>query len=212
MCWVLPASGSGLGPDSPKDASDAFFHSDAVFLGTVVAVDNKSGKGSIADVYIQKVWKGAESFEITHVRVNDGGGDRIFEIGKKYLFYVCYPRMQKWEPVGGITIVEFPGNRSMSRIVPVEEAENDFVFFEKLGRPGINVIGAPFPKWQACTEDSECTVVETECPGWKPVNQLYQREMEAHMAYKRPMVDCATYELPLKPNVDCIDGMCREKE
>ncbi len=86
MCWALPVVSSGLGPDGPKDASDAFFHSDAVFLGTVVAVDNKSGKGSIADVYIQKVWKGAESFEITHVRVNDGGGDRIFEIGKKYLF------------------------------------------------------------------------------------------------------------------------------
>ncbi len=214
MCGAFLACASEAPGVPPKDAKEAFERSAAVFAGTVTAVQNdRYGFASIAEVNVQKVWKGMGFLELYRVRVDGQGGPtypaRIFTVGRKYLFFVDHVGGES-EP-GAVSPVVFRADSFMNRVLSVEEAALDMEYFDKSGIRGVDVTGAPFPKWQACQADSECMVVEAECPGWKPVNRAFKKEMEAHMAYKRPLVDCVTAQLPAKPRVACLAGMCKEQ-
>jgi hypothetical protein len=91
LCSSISQASSPLGAP-PVDAAEAFSKSDVVFLANIESVTNdKWGSPSLANVRVDKVWKGRESLSAL-AKVDGSGGPtypaRLFEVGHTYLFYL----------------------------------------------------------------------------------------------------------------------------
>jgi hypothetical protein len=116
---TLASSPAGLPPQSAKEA---FSKSNLVFLGKVESVTNdKLGFPSLANVRVEKIWKGAE-FLSPLTKVDGSGGStypaRLFKVGNTYLFYLSAK-----EKVG-----TFRADSYLQRVLTGTEAKEDLKY------------------------------------------------------------------------------------
>ncbi len=136
-----PAQGSppppGQGP--PKDAGEAFDRASVVFLGEVVEVLRDAlGFTSVANVRVEKVWKGCQELGGPTVQVNGTGGPtypaRVFALGQRAIFYV--------DPGGNIAepLRTFRTDSYLHRVVTIAQAKDDLRYLAQ-HKPEITCAG-----------------------------------------------------------------------
>lgn len=108
----------------PRNAEDAFLKSGVVFLGKVESVTKDNlGFPSIADVKVERIWKGKE-FLSSLTKVDGSGGPtypaRLFKVGTTYLFYL--PAKEK---------NTFRADSYLHRVLMETEAEEDLQYLSR---------------------------------------------------------------------------------
>ena len=119
----------GKGP--PKDAAEAFDQAGAVFLGEVVQVHRDAlGFTSVADVRVEKVWKGCADLA-PKVQIDGTGGPtypaRVFALGQRLVFSVGSVG------VGSRPAKTFRADSYLHRVVDAGQAGEDAAFLARQG-------------------------------------------------------------------------------
>jgi hypothetical protein len=85
MGIAVPAHAACAEPPTPKEA---LANNDVVFAGQVIET---AGRGRVAVVEVQSIWKGGDLLGVTRVEGGDvespSGDDRTFETGQQYVFF-----------------------------------------------------------------------------------------------------------------------------
>ena len=122
--WPAQGSPPPPGQGSPKDAGEAFDRASAVFLGEVVKVQRDAlGFTSLANVRVEKVWKGCQELGGPRVQVDGTGGPtypaRVFALGQRSIFYV--------DPGGNVAqpLRTFRADSYLHRVVNLAQAQDD---------------------------------------------------------------------------------------
>ena len=125
LCFVSKVTfASSPSGTPPQNAEDAFLKSVVVFLGKVESVTKDNlGFPSIANVKVERIWKGKE-FLGTLTKVDGSGGPtypaRLFKVGATYLFYL--PAKEK---------NTFRADSYLHRVLMETEAEEDFQYLSR---------------------------------------------------------------------------------
>ena len=124
LCSSIGQASTPLGAP-PADAAEAFSKSDVVFLGNIESVTNDNwGFPSLANVRVEKVWKGRESLSVL-AKVDGSGGPtypaRLFKVGNTYLFYL------PTKANGGM----FRADSYLHRVVTGKEVEEDLKYLSR---------------------------------------------------------------------------------
>ena len=129
LCSSIGQASTPLGAP-PADAAEAFSKSDVVFLGNIESVTNDNwGFPSLANVRVEKVWKGRESLSVL-AKVDGSGGPtypaRLFKVGNTYLLV---PKGVEHKPFAGrevkLLLIEPRGVLNTGQEASNRTAQND---------------------------------------------------------------------------------------
>ncbi len=73
----------------------------------------------------------------------------------------------------------------------------------------VPVLAMGIPEKLLCEENSDCTVIESLCPGsWQPVNTRFRSDEEEKIQKMRAVVKCARINQIPQPKPACLGGVC----